>query len=104
VVLAAAPFFAYVLSMAYVDIAWIFVFGILGVAAKIFGWNRFLLHLGFVFGIGFEEKIRSTMLATVGDNSLVFSQAPISGTLLVTVLAVLAGAAVLSARRYRGAP
>lgn len=40
--LAGACCYAYALSHSYVDVASLLVFGILGVAAKIFGWNRFL--------------------------------------------------------------
>jgi TctA family transporter len=89
---------AYVLSLSYVDVASILVFGVLGVAAKIFGWNRYLLYMGFALGALLEENIRRAMLLAGGDPSALL-QRPFSGTLLVATMAILASAVVFSVRR-----
>ncbi len=89
---------AYALSLSYVDVASILVFGILGVAAKIFGWNRFLLCMGFALGVLLEENIRRAMLLAGGDPSALLRR-PVSATLLVAAMAILASAVVFSVRR-----
>lgn len=96
--LAGACYYAYALSYSYVDVVSVLVFGILGVAAKIFGWNRFLFYLGFAFGLMLEENIRRTLLLSRGDPTALL-QRPISGTLLVAAIAILVGVAVFSLRR-----
>jgi TctA family transporter len=96
--LAGACYYAYALSHSYVDVASILVFGILGVAGKIFGWNRFLLHMGFALGVLLEENIRRALLLSGGDPSALLRR-PFSGTLLVATMAVLAIAVVFSVRR-----
>jgi TctA family transporter len=100
VVLASAPYFAYALSHRYSDVVLVVVFGILGVAAKIFGWNRLLLYMGVLFGTMLEGQLRSSMLALRGD-AVALLQEPMSGTMLVAAIAVFAGAMVLSLRRAR---
>jgi len=89
---------AYALSLSYVDVASILVFGILGVAAKIFGWNRFLLYMGFALGAMLEENIRRAMLLAGGDPSALLRR-PVSATLLVAAMAILASVVVFSVRR-----
>jgi TctA family transporter len=96
--LAGACYYAYAFSHSYVDVASILALGILGVAAKIFGWNRFLLCMGMALGAMLEENIRRALLLSGGDPSALL-QRPISGTLLVATMAVLASAVVLSVRR-----
>jgi TctA family transporter len=91
---------AYALSNSYVDVASILIFSVLGVAAKIFGWNRFLLCLGFALGTLLEENIRRTLLLSRGDPWALL-QRPISATLLVAAIAILVTAVVFSVRRAR---
>ena len=100
--LAGAVYYAYALSHSYVDVASILVFGVLGVAAKIFGWNRFLLCMGIALGPVLEENIRRAMLLARGDPSM-FLQRPISAVLLIAAAAILTAAAVHSVRRRRSA-
>jgi len=97
--LAGACTYAYAFSHSYGDVASILVFGILGVTAKILGWNRFLLYMGFALGGLLEENIRRALLLTRGDPAGLLRR-PIGGTLLVAAMAILAIAVVLSARRY----
>jgi TctA family transporter len=89
---------AYALSLSYVDVASILVFGVLGVAAKIFGWNRFLLYFGFALGALLEENVRRAMLLAGGDPSALLRR-PVSATLLVAAMAILASVVVFSVRR-----
>lgn len=96
--LAGACYYAYALSHSHVDVASVLVFGILGIAAKILGWNRFLLYLGTALGPYLEENIRRTLLLSRGD-PLALLQRPISGALLVAAIAILVSVAVFSVRR-----
>jgi len=95
--IAAACYYAYSLMESYVEIAWVLVFGVLGVAAKIFGWNRFLLYMGAAFGDRLEQALRQTLSLAQGDPALLLQ--PINGTLLVAAIVILAGAVLLSLRR-----
>lgn len=100
VILFCMPFFAYGISENYVDIILIFIFGVMGVAAKIFGWNRFILYLGFTYGARLEESIQSVSQmngAHLGD----LFRSYISGGLLVTTLLVLMSGIMLSVRRAK---
>lgn len=96
--LAGACYDAYALSHSYVDVASLLVFGTLGVAAKIFGWNRFLMFMGFSLGAMLEENVRRALFLTRGDLSALLWR-PISGTLLVAAIAIIVSAVVLSVRR-----
>jgi TctA family transporter len=98
--LAGACYYAYALRHSYVDVAWVLVFGIMGVAAKIFGWNRFLLSTGAALGDMLEQNIRQTLLITQGDPSMFLLQ-PISAALTIAAAAILTAAAVHSVVRAR---
>lgn len=93
-----ACYYAYALSNSSVDVGSILVFGVLGVAAKILGWNRFLLCMGFTFGAMLEENIRRTLLLSRGDPWAILRR-PLGGTLLVAALVIVVAVAVLSVRR-----
>ena len=95
--IAAACYYAYSLMESYVEIAWVLVFGVLGVAAKILGWNRFLLYMGAAFGDRLEQALRQTLSLAQGDQALLLQ--PINGTLLVAAIVILASAVLLSLRR-----
>jgi len=91
-------YYAYRLSNSYFDIALLLAFGMLGAAAKMLGWNRFLLFMGFALGGMLEENIRRALLLAAGDPSALMRR-PFSGTLLVVAMAVFAAALVFSVRR-----
>jgi TctA family transporter len=95
--IAAACYYAYWLMESNVEITWVFVFGAVGVAAKIFGWNRFLLCMGVAFGDRLEQALRQTLSLAQGDPALVLQ--PIGGTLLLAAIVILASAVVFSLRR-----
>jgi len=95
--IAAACYYAYWLMASYVEIAWLLVFGVLGVAAKIFGWNRFLLYMGVAFGDRLEQALRQTLMLAQGDPTLLLQ--PINVTLLVAAIVILASAVLFSLRR-----
>lgn len=96
--LAGGCFFAYQLTGSYFDSALFLAFAMLSVAAKILGWNRFLLFMGFALGPLLEENIRRALLLAAGDPSALLRR-PFGGTLLVVTMIVVAGALLLSARR-----
>ena len=98
--IAAACYYAYALMESSVEIAWVLVFGVLGVAAKVFGWNRFLLFMGIGFGDRLEASLRQSLLVSQGDPAVLLQ--PISGTLLLAAIVILASAAVFSLRRGAG--
>src|ERR1044072_8327895 len=78
-------------------LGWRLVLGGLGVAAKIWGWNRFLLYMGAAFGDRLEQALRQTLSLAQGDPALLLQ--PINGTLLVAAIVILASAVLLSLRR-----
>jgi TctA family transporter len=92
--IAGACYYAYWLMESYVEIAWVLVFGALGVAAKILGWNRFLIFMGAAFGDRLEQALRQTLMLAQGDPALVVQ--PIGGTLLLAAIVILATAVVFS--------
>src|SRR5262245_6484092 len=96
--IAGACYYAYALRHSYAEIGWVLVFGLLGVGGKIYRWNRFLLSAGVALGDMLEQAVRQTLLVAGGDPSALL-QWPLSATLLVAVVAVLASAVVLSLRR-----
>jgi putative tricarboxylic transport membrane protein len=96
--IAAACFYAYALHASARGIVWILMFGVLGVACKVFGWNRLVLYLAFSGGNLLEENIGRAMLLSNGDPA-VFLRWPISGVLLLLTGAILAAAALLSVKR-----
>lgn len=100
IVLVSTPFFAYGLSGSYIDIVLIFAFGAFGVAAKIFGWNRFLLYAGFAYGAMLEDEIRQAFLTIRGDLVGFFGNL-VSGSLVILTLLIIACATVLSVRRAK---
>ena len=97
---AGACYLAYALSHSYFDVVLVLLFGALGVAAKILGWNRFLLYFGFALGTMLEENVRRALLLTGGDLSPLV-QRPLGGPLLVAAMAILATATVLSVLRLK---
>ena len=93
-------YYVYSLSHSVGDVVLTLVFGALGVAAKIFGWNRFLPCMGMALGALLEENIRRALLLTRGDPLLVL-QRPICAALTGVAAAILTAAAMHSVRRVR---
>jgi TctA family transporter len=100
IALVAACYLAYDINSRVWDIGLIFLFGILGAAGKLFGWNRLLLLLGFSYSTLLEEKIRQSLLISDGDPTIFFRW-PISAILLTIAAGALAVAAFGSLRTAR---
>ena len=96
--IAAACYLAFAFEGRTWDIGLLLPFGAFGLASKLFGWNRFVLFVAFVYSTLLEESIRQSMLLSNGDPG-VFLAHPISTTLLLLAGCTLALAALLSARR-----
>jgi hypothetical protein len=96
--IAAACFGAFSLNGATWDIGVLVVFGVFGVACRIFGWNRLVLMLAFAYGALLEENIRRGLLVSRGDPAI-FLRWPFSAILLLLAGGTLALVALLSARR-----
>lgn len=99
-VLASSCYLAFKVSHRVLDIGVLLLFGAFGVACKIFGWNRLVLLLAFVYGEPIEEAIRMAMMLWGGDPTFVFRQ-PIGSTLLAAAACILMLAVVLSLRRMQ---
>ena len=97
-VLAVACFVVVNLNARVWDVGGMLVFGALGIACKIFVWNRLVLLLAAQVGALLEQNIRHTLLLSDGELAI-FLQRPISAALLLLTVAVLAAAALLSGRR-----
>jgi len=80
------------------DIGLLGLLGAIGVACKVFGWNRLVLLLGFFCSVLLEQWTLQTMLVLGGDPTGVL-KSPISATLLAAAGSILAVASVLSLRR-----
>jgi TctA family transporter len=95
---AAACYYAFELNRTMWDVGLLFGLGLFGTACKILGWNRPGLILAFAYGVMLEENIRRGLLLSQGDPTI-FLRSPISGTLLLVAIALLAVVAMLSLRR-----
>jgi TctA family transporter len=80
------------------DIGFLALFGVLGVACKVLGWNRLVLLLGFFYGERLESDIRYTLLASKGDIVAVASS-PLAVALVCAAGLVLVMGFGLSLRR-----
>ena len=74
------------------DVVLVMVFGALGYAMRLFGFQPAPLLLGFVLGPLMEENLRRTLLISRGD-FMVFFERPISATVMAITFALLAWAA-----------
>ena len=97
-VIAASCYLAFKVFERVWDIGLLGLFGVLGVACKVLGWNRLVLLVGFVYSERLEEGIRHAMLAWSGDFLAVLGQ-PLAAALLAAAGIVLAAALALSLRR-----
>jgi len=93
-----ACYYSYLLRASAVDVVSVLGFGVFGVGAKIFGWNRFVLYMAFALGTALEQSIAQSILLANGD-PLVLMRAPISAVLLLLTGIVLAAAITLSLKR-----
>jgi TctA family transporter len=96
--IAAACYLGFTLNAQAWDIGLVLVFGLFGIASKLFGWNRPVLILACVYGTTLEQSIRQSMMLSHGDPAIFF-QRPISGALLVVSVGLVALIILLVARR-----
>src|ERR1700704_4417610 len=89
----AACYFVFMLNLSMWDVGLIILFGLFGIACRVFDWNRFVPLLAFSRGAIFEEQFRRAMMLS-RDDPTTFLQRPISGTLLLLAFGIL-GAEVL---------
>jgi TctA family transporter len=94
----AAAYYVFQLNRSFWDVGALIVFGLFGVACKIFGWNRLVLILAFTYGRLLEEKLRQALLISKGDFAAIMAR-PITGALLALAVAVLALVAAVSVGR-----
>lgn len=85
------------------DVGLLAVAGCLGLAAKLCGWNRWLILLGVLSGPQLEVFVRRALLLSRG-NPDVFWTRPTSAALLAIALAVIAVVAIEGWTRYRRQP
>jgi Tripartite tricarboxylate transporter TctA family len=97
-VIAASCYLAFRVMERIWDIGLLWLFGAIGVACKVFGWNRLVLLLGFSCSVLLEQTTMQTMLVLGGDPTGVL-KSPISATLLAAAACILVVAWVLSLRR-----
>jgi TctA family transporter len=64
------------------------LFGLFGVACRIFDWNRLVLFLAFASGTLLEENLRRALLLSRGDLEI-FLYRPISFSLLFASCTIL---------------
>jgi TctA family transporter len=95
---AEACFYTFRLNASTWDVGELFLFGVFGIACRIFGWNRLVLMLGMTSGVLLEENIRRAMLISRGDPAT-FLRWPFSATFLLLAFGVLAVAILWPARR-----
>jgi len=79
------------------------LFGVFGLACRIFDWNRLLLLIALGTGTQLEQNIRRALLVSRNDLEI-FVRSPVAVGLMAAVLVVLALAAAdrLGAFRARG--
>jgi TctA family transporter len=94
----AAAYFVFELNRSFWDVGALVLFGLLGVACKILGWNRLVLILAFIYGRLLEEKLLQALVISKGDLAGIMER-PITVTLLALAAAVFALVAAVSVRR-----
>jgi hypothetical protein len=70
------------------DVGLVLALGVIGIACKLFGWNRYILYAAFNSGPHIEEHFRRALILAKGDPT-VFLQRPISAALLALVCVLL---------------
>jgi TctA family transporter len=94
--IAAACYAVFALNRSLWDVGQLAVFGAVGIACKLLGWNRPLIFLSFLLGHLLEENISRALLISRGDPAT-FAR-PLSAAFLLLACLVVVAAAVLSAR------
>lgn len=97
-VITAAGYAAWEFHVRAWDVGHMLLWGAVGVAAKIFGWNRLVLVLALYVVTMLEQSTRQAMLLSSGD-PMIFLRSPLSAALWLLTAAILGGAAFLSVRR-----
>jgi TctA family transporter len=98
ITLLAAGYFAYTVNNSEWDVLIAALFGVFGVACKIYGWNRIVLLVGFAYSPLLEQSLRQSMLLSNG-NPEIFFRLPIGASVWLFGGAALILAAILSVRR-----
>jgi TctA family transporter len=98
ITLLGACWFAYGVNNREWDVAVALFFGLFGIAGKIFGWNRLVLLIGFLYSPLLEQSLRQSMLISNG-NLEIFFRWPISASVWMLTCAALLLAVVLSTKR-----
>jgi putative tricarboxylic transport membrane protein len=93
-----ACWFAYRVNNREWDVGLALVFGLFGIAGKIYGWNRLVLLIGFLYSPLLEQSLRQSMLISNGSPEIFFRW-PISASVWLLTCAALLLAVVLSAKR-----
>jgi TctA family transporter len=70
------------------DVGLVLVFAAIGIACKLYGWNRTILWAAFNLGPQIEEQLRRTLLLAKGDTTILL-QRPLSATLLALACLLL---------------
>ena len=96
--LAAACWFAFSVNNDELDVVLALMFGVFGIAGKIYGWNRLVLLVGVLCSPLLEQSLRQSMLISDGDPSILLRR-PISASLWLLAGVMLLLAVMLSARR-----
>ena len=76
------------------------LFGALGLACQLLGWNRLILFVALLIGPLLEENIERAALLSRDDPTFLLTR-PIGGTMLLAAVAILTSAIALSAWRTR---
>jgi TctA family transporter len=97
-VIAAAFIYAFTLDATAWEYGELLMFGLFGIACKVFGWNRLILILSFNDSPFLEEHMRRAMLISRGDLTAFLSR-PISAVLLLVVCSIVAAVALSWTRR-----
>jgi TctA family transporter len=97
-VIVAAFFYAFTLDATAWEYGELLVFGLFGIACKVFGWNRLVLILAFGSSPLLEANIRRAMQIAGGDPT-VFLRGPINVILVLISCGVMAGVALMWMRR-----
>jgi putative tricarboxylic transport membrane protein len=99
-VLVLASLGAYSLNGSLIDLAILYLVGVVGCAMRVYGVPLVPAVLGLVLGPLSELQFRRAMAISEGDWTVLFSR-PISATLLVLAAALLLGSALLRKRAIR---
>jgi TctA family transporter len=97
-VIAAAFIYAFTLDATAWEYGELLMFGLFGIACKVFGWNRLILILSFNDSPFLEEHMRRAMLISRGDLTAFLSR-PISAVLLLVACSIVAAVALSWTRR-----